>query len=410
MADNRYYENVRRARARIVERVSLPVGLDVHGAGGRLSSALAGVRGRLPGLLEAGKPDYVRLLPGPSGPAAAPAYVVEVAVGETEIRGGLVGSETRVHRFTAYRERANPDVIILRRRLQEERLDLLRMQRLAQERCEHCGGRGHVRCDRCDGRGEVRCRECGGEGHLPCGRCGGSGEVDGGQCPACGGRGRVRCDRCKGSGRRPCPDCGKDGAPRGSRRCPHCRGTGRAHDISRHDLERKHGEVEHILWRLDHTTPFVRESYAEELPYVVDFHEKTGSLLAEIRVAAAPEGAVVVTDTVHERIVYEDKAIRDPNPQVGLEGDPLELPRDDEVEDELVLRLSREAAHKALAAVTDAWAAEVRAAAEQLDDEGREADAVEAWVDAAVVLESARPQEAKSIFARLAERIEINPR
>jgi len=382
-----YTTKVREARLRVRERIAFGVSLDVRGArAGRL-------RSEIEDRVLARKPASLDLV------ASGATYAATVDVTDFDVRSAIVRTEQRLHPYTVGREIPNPEIPRLMRELASARHDLAWARRHAV--CSTCGGSGRIGCTACGGQGWVWCPTCQGNGRVTCAKCGGTGKVAGNPCPRCGGPGTHTCPTCGGRRKTCCPHCSNPSDWRGWRVCPTCAGTGERHKGGKYEVQRLEAEVRDLETALATAPHVVIEETTAEWPYVVEFHEKTGSLDATVRIAELESGQALFTDSVHGAADAQDTTIPNPNPSVGLEGDPLELPSDTQVEASLVDSTAPSIADKIFEAVTRARADAIRAHAERLGGDGRRAESVEARVDLALTLEAQHPDEAKAILAGL---------
>lgn len=78
-------------------------------------------------------------------------------------------------------------------------------------KCGVCDESGYIACDKCNGKGRITCTSCWGKGHINCPTCHGTGgpdlqyseKIDQEECPTCDGRGKTReiCEKCEGEGK-----------------------------------------------------------------------------------------------------------------------------------------------------------------------------------------------------------------
>ncbi len=280
-----------------------------------------------------------------------------------------------------------------------------------QRACARCGGSGQVtnRCGRCGGGGKTKhrsrrkvirrhakpspCSHCRGRGtrHETCGTCRGARTVavrgHAGRCGHCGGRGQSDCDRC---GRR------------GHLSCDQCRGTGR-HDSGRSTkLNDAQHEVQHIQHRLARTPTVVRHPHDTYWSYTVQRHRKIGRVKVRLSLHDAAGKELVTPETIKGGVVHEDEAVDRPNPAIGLAEDPLTLPSDERMIEQVLDGAARNITLKLLQHVTQAHADALRDEARRLEQQGERAGAVEAKVAAALVLEGIDPAGTQRTLRRLA--------
>ena len=311
--------------------------------------------------------------------------------------------------------------------------------------CSACGGAGHHGCDHCGASGRIvikatrqTCPRCGGgrRGATSCAACRGSGRVyyreprqpeaqDGVRgkgrrgargaasqgprrnhraCPHCHGRGRRTtecsqcrgagtiiiaasdnaCDHCGGKGRRGCGTC--SGRKRMS--CSTCGGQGHGSDGALRRRREHEQHVSQLEIRLGLLPAQVRQAYRTSWPYEVRYYRKTGSLAAQLTIRRRPEGVAIGGQRLDQDFDCEDSTIDGANTGIGLHGDGLDLPSDDQIRRRLVDGAAGEAASRVLAAVLNDQRARMQARIAVHVAGGNAADALEALVAAAVLLES----------------------
>jgi len=236
-------------------------------------------------------------------------------------------------------------------------------------------------------------------------------------CPFCAGTGWTGCRACGGTGlspgpspRGPCPMCSAWAGRPGWARCPRCWGTGRYSRVSITDLRRAEQEVARLQGLLARTPPMILRQLPADWPYGIEYHERTGALEATLRITNTATGQPAAGDTLRKTKRFEDTAIQNANPGIGLAAKMLKLPTDEDVRQALVDEASQEAAARIIAAVASARAAERQAESNRLLAEGKTAEAVEAGVDAAVLRESASRGQGAALMTALRERLRADQR
>ena len=394
-----HVRRMQEAQERLRARVAFTLAVAADDAGGRPTAASDELGAAVRRIVAKEQPAFLTL-----AAAGAPAdYAATVTLLGLDVRGGLVRTEQAVHRYVIRQETANPDAARLQGLLAVTEAGLGRMQVAAYRPCPVCGGTGRAACGMCGGTGTVVCPTCNGAGIRICGRCNGAGGVDGAPCPVCGGRGSAVCGRCAGKKRVPCPTCSAHGGGRGWRPCRACGGAGRVTVVHPAYVHQRVLEAAALRDRLARTPPTLVVETPAEWPYAIDHYAKDGRLDARVRVEASG-GARLLEEAVAKEVHYQDTAIREPNPQAGLAADPLEIPADDEVRRSLVDQAAAEAVGKVLSAAMQARVTAVRARAEALDRDGKPAEAVEAYMDGATLLEPFNLVQSREIIAKLRDR------
>ncbi len=391
-AGDEYRLAARAARQAVTERLAFRLAVD---------SDDADLRTRLGGVLLAERPAFVTLMAGGAGAAAD--YAAAVELRELNVRDRLVRTEQRVHRYTIERNFPNPEIPRLRLLLAEAQRDLERLREAYKRECRHCRGTGRLTCGRCDGKGVIPCGKCEGKGHVVCPDCKGKGTVAGSICPTCKALRRVSCPACEGTGSRYCPACSTARQKRGWVPCRQCDGTGRLSKVRKSDIAEKEEQVRRLSGELARGPLMITRQAVAEWPYAVLFYEKTGTLSANVRLIDAASRQVLASRTISKSAGYEDSALSQANPAVGLAADALELPSDGEVHSALLEAAAADAARQLLADAIEARIARFNAEARRLEQAGKTDQAIEALVNVAVLMESAEPTEAAKLFKKLRE-------
>ncbi|MGB2967789.1 MAG: hypothetical protein WBD14_10335, partial [Phycisphaerae bacterium] len=299
-------------------------------------------------------------------PAAAGAqradFGADVDVGRLEIVGGLDRSENRIHRYVERRQEPNPEYARVRELLDAATRQLDALLAEYNTPCSHCGGDGWIRCPTCHGFGVVS--------GLP--------------CPSCVG------------GRRP-----------GYVVCPRCRGSGRWSTVTATDIHRQQRLIRQLSDQLSRTPLMIIRQVPAEWPYTIEYHAKTGTLEAALRVRRNDTGAIVYTDAVRGYRRDLDTTIQNANAGVGLNPDPLQLPSDAVVRQAVLDEAAQAAASKILAAVLDLRAAETWQEAEHLLARGNLSEGVERGVDASLLKAAVSPPDADRQMQQLRERLRL---
>lgn len=359
-----YQDQVRVARAHVFQRLLFSVGSepDETAPTAETSEFRAAAWARI----AQGKPDFVAVLAAADGAA----YTVRLEAGEVQVGAGQVRVENRLHRYTTRREEPNPDYQSVRSQLDDARyyLALLVM-----------------------------------DYNRP--------------CRVCGGSGWTRCPSCRGTGFKPppppdipCPVCTVRRGRPGWIRCPPCGGAGYGTPGQARAVRRQEQFVAALETQLARTPATVMRVVPAEWPYLVEFHVKAGAVAASWRVTDTAAGKVVAGAPLNRTRQFEDATIQNPNPGIGLDEKPLNLPADDKVRETVLDDAAGEAAGKVLAAVLAARAAALQAESQRRLAEGKTAEAIEVGADAAVVKESVHRGEAGNLMKFLRERLRIEER
>lgn len=404
ISKNEYLAKIHEARSRIFDRICFGLSLEVKESPQVSPSASAALKSRIMRSVSNQKPDFLLLVSGQRD-ARQPLYAVSVDPARVEVRSRLVRSENRTYDYTVYREVPNPEIPKLRDLLQMARQDLERLRREFNRTCTTCRGTGRLTCSRCGGKGELRCTDCRGTGKWDCSECGGDGFVLAGvECRKCNGTGKTRCVGCWGDGYATCNVCGGGiGKGDGYIRCTRCNGRGKATSVTEYDVGRKESEVKGIQRKLSRAPMTVRKGFPTELPYVVNYHEKTGLMEVSVSIRNLSAGTVVRADVVRKTTHDQDSTIQNANPGVGLDSDGLNLPSDDDVQRYLIDAVALEITAKVLDAVVKDRISHMRSKANRLKQQGKALETVEAMVDTARLIEPSDAAEAARIIKRLRE-------
>ena len=170
--------------------------------------------------------------------------------------------------------------------------------------------------------------------------------------------------------------------------CSTCGGKGHGSDGARQRRGEHEQRVNHLEVRLGRLPALVRESYRTTWPYEVRHYRKTGSLAAQLTIRRRREGTAIGGHRLDQGFTSEDATIDGANTGIGLHGDALDLPSDDQIRRRLVDGAAGEAASRVLAAVLNDQRARMQARIAVHVAGGNAADALEARVAAAVLLES----------------------
>ncbi len=179
--------------------------------------------------------------------------------------------------------------------------------------------------------------------------------------------------------------------------CIHCNSVDRL-DRKLRDLHRHLDRCKDAIRR---TPALVDVRSTQVHPYVIHTHEKTGRLRVVGRIDDARTGALIQRIDITRNAGSEDTAIEGAAPDLGLAGDPLELPTDDEIAAKMTRAVGSAAAGDILAQLAIARARQLQREADQFAQAGRHIDAMEASIAAAIAIEPANRDEAERRLATL---------
>ena len=368
-----YRAKVSAARGAVLGRIGFGVRIEAGGGAGggaetsQLKSLVVqGVSGKKPAFLDVAD-------------AGGAAYTARVQVTRLDIAERHVGTEQRVHAYALRQVVPNPKLPELHQKLLDARHDLARTMRAYHRRCRSCRGTGRLTCPK-----------CGGTASLPCGPCGGTGIVAGNPCPTCHGTGKTYCNACS-----------TDAIRNGWIICPRCKGYGNEERLKEKDVRFKRTVVERAerALRSEPTTVVVQAT--AQWPYTVETFEKSGALSAGLEIVDGATGRVVHTEAVQRTSRDTDQTIQNANPAIGLSDDAATLPSDAEVCDALVRSAAGELAGRVLSAVVQARVNAAQGRAQRLSAAGNDSEAVEAYVDAALLVEPLNAAEARRVLKEL---------
>ncbi|MFP4057384.1 MAG: hypothetical protein ACLF0G_10995 [Candidatus Brocadiia bacterium] len=399
-----YRQRLEAARAQVFDRARFALRLEVQDAVGGTWSAADALRSGITTQLSRASPELLSILPQ-GARASPPTYGARVELVGLEVDTGLVASDQRAHDYTVAREVPNPRLPRLHHLLLAAQRELAAARREFHRPCPACHGSGRRPCPVCHARGWRPCQYCDASGKQPCRTCKGKRRVGGKPCPACRGSGTRECEACGGDGRRTCTTC------RGRTwvECKRCHGTGRGGSVTRHDLQRAERQVVGLRHRLSREPETVVAECPAQWPYVVHTYRKSGAAEARLFLTQPGTGTIVRRERATRSVVHEDRTIENPNPEIGLGPDPLELPSDLAVRQWLLDAVAPEAASKLLDAVYAARTAHLRARAETLSRQGDDPQAVETLVDLARTLEDVDREQARALVARLKDAMRPHP-
>lgn len=346
-----YTDRFLEARRQLSRRIAFGVAVDVSDVGGRESDRSAALKASVVPTFLRTAPDFVSLIG--NGPAGQARYAVRVTPVRLETCTQLTHTETRTHHYTEYRRVPNPKIADLRGELVRAHRKLARMVRDSHRRCTACRGTGKIRCAKCKGDGRRN---------------------DGSRCRHCHGTGRRTCSR--------------------------CHGTGRDSSVSKSDIRRQSRRVERIAEKLARTPTTVTRAFSGEWPYVVEHFSKTGTCEVSLEVRAA-DGRLIDAFTVARGAEAGDSTVPQGNPDIGLNGDPLVLPSDEQMRNTLITSTGQATAGRIISAVLEARLDQARSRAQRAQRDGRAEDALEAYADVFMLLDAFRPREAAELFQTL---------
>ncbi len=331
-----YLGKIKAARGRVLSRISFGIGVNVTDAKVRGTVESSALRSRVFADILAKKPQFLRLEDAQNG-AKPPFYTVAVNLEDLSVRGGLIRSENRTHRYTAYREIPNPEITRLSVMLQAAHRDLARLR-----------------------------RDFNRQGHAT-------------------GKSKRSTSR------------GKKQAPV---RHPRRRGYVKTTRATKWNIERKLAQVRRLQHQLAIAPATITESFPARWPYVINHYEKSGTIRTSIRITNAT-GVTLDAITVRKTFRQEDATVDNPNPRIGLHADPLILCSNDEVRASMIHAAGSEVAAKIVAAVLKAKASKIRAKAQNASRRGNSIDATEAYMELVHLMEPYDATEAARLLERL---------
>jgi tetratricopeptide (TPR) repeat protein len=144
--------------------------------------------------------------------------------------------------------------------------------------------------------------------------------------------------------------------------------------------------VDSLRHKLSCTPHQIKVTLHHEWPYTVETYTKTGELKVVTELIDLSTGKPVKSFTHQASFAQSDDRTLNANPSVGVREDRLHLAGDDEVRHTLTDELTRSAGPWALNAMVDHRLAQINASIKALDNDGQTEEALEARVDAAVLL------------------------
>ncbi|MBS3734289.1 MAG: hypothetical protein KGY99_05110, partial [Phycisphaerae bacterium] len=164
------------------------------------------------------------------------------------------------------------------------------------------------------------------------------------------------------------------------------------------DQKRRIDRIERDLAREPRT---VRRRVTVEWPYTVHTYRKRCEVRVELRLEDTAGPRLVARRTLRREVDYKDDVIDNANPRVGLSVDPLELPSDRTACQALLSDLAADTAMAIVREAVQRQVAEVRAEAEARAARKNATGYIEAYCDAAVLLEPIDADGAEAIIDQL---------
>jgi hypothetical protein len=158
--------------------------------------------------------------------------------------------------------------------------------------------------------------------------------------------------------------------------------------------------------RLDREPDTVWENVTAHWPYTIERHAFRVAGDAGLLVVETATGRIVHGKPLRAHAGRTDTTIRNPNPDIGLQADPLELPPVEGARRDVREQLAAEAAAQAVRAILAHRAAELQDRARALADAGKTARALEARVIRALFLAHSDPDESNRLLTTLQQQIQ----
>lgn len=178
---------------------------------------------------------------------------------------------------------------------------------------------------------------------------------------------------------------------------------------SRYRYDRERDRLRQYEWELSRTPRTVVETYRAEWRYGFATHAKTARLRGRAFVTASAENETIGSIKLDREASHRDDTITDANPAIGLPHDPLTLPPDSDVRDEVIAATARGLASEVLVKVVRARAASANASAREALAAGDVDAAIELNVIAALLLDPVASSESQSILLQLRKQLRQTP-
>lgn len=162
--------------------------------------------------------------------------------------------------------------------------------------------------------------------------------------------------------------------------------TSSRHNSLQSKVKRQRRTVDRLSHELSCTPHQIKVTLHHDWPYTVETYTKTGELKVATQLIDTATGKPVKSFTHQASFAQSDSRTLNSNPSVGVRHDDLRLSSDNAVSGALTDELARSAGPWAVNALLDHRLAQVKAAIDTFDNNGKTAESLEARVDAAVLL------------------------
>lgn len=175
------------------------------------------------------------------------------------------------------------------------------------------------------------------------------------------------------------------------------------YDSLRSQVDRQRRVVHRLEHELSCTPHQIKVTLHHDWPYTVETYTKTGELKVITELIDTSTGKPVKTFTHQASFAQSDDRVLNANPHVGVREDHLSLQSDGYVSGALTSELASSAGPWALNAMVDHRLAGLNALIQTLDNDGQTKEALEARVDAAVLLGVVDPKASQKSIENLTE-------
>lgn len=254
-------------------------------------------------------PPVINLQPAPS--AERQRLTITASLRQSESERQLLRNEARTHPYTVEEQVPNPELPRLQFRLTQAERELERLKRDYERRCRHCDGSGQLTCPTCHGTNTITCTTCNGSGKL----------AGGAACRHCRGDGNVTCRQCRD----------------GRLRCRRCQGTGRDTQVTPHQIRRQEREVARAQEAYDQAPSTTSQPKTAYWPYRLKTYQRASNLAVHLQILDHRDPRRPRIDTLYpfER-THQDTTVDNPNPEIGLPINLLDLPSEATARDQLI--------------------------------------------------------------------------
>lgn len=166
---------------------------------------------------------------------------------------------------------------------------------------------------------------------------------------------------------------------------------------------------DHMTYRLRHEPSSVVVSEARGHPYAVLAYEKKAVMQLSVTLKDRAGGNVLRQWSASDQITVQDTATENAAPRIGLPADPLALPDDAQLLDDLREKMQAPLAEPIARQIVSERARQLRHAADAERRAGRQAQALERQVESAMLLNTIGPNTAKPQIESLIAQLRIRP-